>query len=146
VDIIGGHGSRGEQERMRKARLVPEVIGNGPWTCRRCLQGQNLPIQPHRARASKSISLRSISSKGNGIRISPTREPASDGARFSSRLFGGRISEPKPKPKSRRRLIILTAFISAGLVFAFTDTAQHGYAATKRSIRVLNALVRSVWE
>ncbi len=130
---------------MRGSKAVPEIVRNGPWICRTCLRGRHKSdLQAYRAKATKSFLPGSIPSRGYRTRASSVPFSASGGRNLWSRLFDDR--KPEPKPKGRRRLIILTAILSAGSIFAFTDTAQHSYAATKRSLRVLNVLVRSVRE
>ena len=56
---------------------------------------------------------------------------------------------PNPNAKRRkrsRRIVYLGGLGAIIAISSFTDTVQHGYEATKRSVRVANALMRSVRE
>lgn len=130
---------------MRGPKVVPAIVGSGPWICRTCLRGrQKSDFQAHRARATTRLSLESIPLRGYRTGASAVTLSTSGDGNSWSHLSDDR--KTGPKPKGRRRLIFFTAISSAALIFAFTDTAQHSYAATKRSLRVLNALIRSVRE
>jgi len=96
------------------------------------------------ATATISLSLRSMPSRGCRTGTTVKRYSKSSSANVRTRINDDRRS--KPILKGMRRLMILTAILGAGSIFAFTDTARHSYTATKRSLRVLFALIRSVRE
>ena len=131
-------------------RVLGQVVGNarsGLWTCHRCLHRRQTPDSQTVTGATKAtnlprvsiLQLRLASDKGTVAYLSTSEQPGTP-IKISNGLGG------KGKLIKKRRLLVLTAIIGAGSIFAFTDTARHSYAAAKRSLRVANALFWSVRE
>ena len=128
---------------MRSLGRLASVPKTGHWVCQRCLRERrnlssetvNSTMGPLSLLILRGVRPQHFKKINTAVRFSTkekSRVPA--GIRARTTLKGG------------RRPAILTAVIGVFLVFAFSDTAQHCYAAAKRSLRVADALIRSVRE
>ena len=121
---------------MRMLGRTVGIANDGAWICQKCLQTRTAPTPLFRWKTLRSPTLRNKDT----IAKYSTRELLSTRHGF----FG----DPplKLKKKRRWRFIVLTGLIGLASIFALTDTARHGYAATLRTFRVAYALVESVRE
>ena len=114
-------------EGMPKLERASLIVMKRPWVCQQCLRRRpNLDIQ----NLIRTIRTRGFSTS-NSTSISSTRL--------------GSLAPKKRAYRNRRRTLVFAAFLGV-LSIAYTDTAQHGFLATKRSLRVAQALVLSVRE
>ena len=130
---------------MGMPRFVSEAILAGSWTCRRCLRDRLsfTHKNDYAALSSGPFVARHFTLGNSGhCRVKNFHENYNRQSRLSAkdapakelRLMGLRLT------------VALAALTAAGSVSIFTDTAQHGYAAAQRSLRVLSALSLNVRE
>ena len=131
---------------LRRAALIPKA---GRWICHNCLtiQERRNPNCKPATRSTRTPELLTL----NGVKAQSSRE-ANGVACYStaeqSKVLGSARDNQniKTRPKGKQRPVILAVFIGTLLVFTFSDTARHGYEASRRSLRVAGALVLNVRE
>lgn len=129
---------------IRMPRSVARFVGSVPWTCQRCSRGRHSGVGYDNINGIRATNTRLYTSYRFQLKACPTSGAFAPYS--TSQAWPSSSGTINIKSKRRRRLLILAALLGATSAFAFTDTVQHSYKATVRSLRVVYALFRSVTE
>lgn len=142
---------------MRGLRPVANIANTAPWTSYKCLRRRQNPVA--------QSSLYSTNTGASGLRRCSICCASSSKEYIHTKFFlrqyrqsapvtevptlktcGSIISIPRSPKTNRRRLGIILVLIGAAVFLGFSDYTRHSYAAARRTLRVVFALTRCVYE